>query len=154
MAYKDEIKLIKGEQQYQRIIGLFDNNWAPLFDTYEKENDLFRLDDEKSLRKYNNIISYLSNNYSCSAKEVANFSVLGSSLKDIYKTKKSKIDYNKIIEVLQKNKYKDTFERIKKNQMNLIILILPFPNFYTKYYPIMININIFSNYFQIKSEKN
>ena len=88
MVYKDEIKLINGEQQYQRIIGLFNNNWVPLFDTYEKENDLFRLDDVKSLRKYkNNIIFYLSNNYSCSAKELITYNGYGSSLKDIYKTK-------------------------------------------------------------------
>jgi hypothetical protein len=99
----NKIIKVKGEEQRQRIMGLFNNNWVPLFDIYEKENDLFKLDDVRSLKK-KYLISYLSNNYSYSAGEIITWGGYGSSVKEVYKTKnlKDPIDYNKIVEVLKK----------------------------------------------------
>ena len=113
----NKIVKLKGQQQYRRIMGLFDNKWVPLFDSYEKENNLFNLDDAKSLKKQTNLtnlILHLSNNYYYSAQEIIYRNLFRvTDIKEPYK-KGGFIDFGKIVELLKKNEYRDTYERIKK----------------------------------------
>ena len=112
----DKIAKLEGEQKHlnRRIMGLFDNNWVPLFDSYGKESDLFILDDAKSLKKQDKdkLKSYLSDKYSESAKTILDTYLIYKKINASFITGGA-IDFGRIIELLKKNEYQDTLKRIK-----------------------------------------